>query len=328
MDYEQHDVVMFPGWRKELEAKTFDAVKHKNYKEALLHIEQLESFDEASNDILTAKVICLIEMNKYEEAISLCRKLMREDDEHYFKYLHIYLTILFQNSQYAELVDLLDEIQNHDSIPVEYEEVFKQLYDMSKQFQEQTPERESTEHMEHFLDSLENGNFQEQWNLLAYHRKHEIGQYLDRIIPYLSDTQLNPVIKTGIIQWCMDEEVSDVIEVEKFDRTEWVKPSELSDVLDTDFAKQCLKELEQIEQNDPTLYQFTKQILFRYLYILFPFTPESGTTEEIAEAVSALAESYLNLNESDDRTYISDEIRKWMNEIEKLEKVYFSRIDD
>ncbi|WP_054753473.1 tetratricopeptide repeat protein [Piscibacillus salipiscarius] len=150
MDYEQQDVVMFPGWRKELEAKTFEAVKHKNYKEALLHIEQLESFDEASNDILTAKVICLIETSQYEQAIGLCRKLMREDDENYYKYLHIYLTILFQNSQYAELVDLLDEIQNHESIPVEYEEPFKQLYDMSKQFQEQTPKRDSSEHMEHF----------------------------------------------------------------------------------------------------------------------------------------------------------------------------------
>ncbi|SEP94450.1 tetratricopeptide repeat protein [Piscibacillus halophilus] len=328
MDYEHQDVVMFPGWRKQLEEKTFEAVKHKNYKEALLHIEQLESFHEASHDILTAKVICLIEINQYEQAISLCRKLMKEDDEHYYKYLHIYLTILFQNSQYAEVVDLLEEFKENESIPVEYEESFKQLYDMSQQFQEQTPERDSAEHMDHFLESLENGNFQEQWKLLSYHRKHSIGSYLDQIVPYLSDTQLNPVVKTGILQWCMDEQIDLKLEIEKFGETDWFQPNRLKDILEMDFAKECLAKLDEIEQDDPTLYQFTKQILYRYLYIMYPFTPKDTTASRIADAVLNLAKRYLSLHDSEESTYISKETRKWMDQIEHLEKIYFSQIDD
>ncbi|RPF55450.1 tetratricopeptide repeat protein [Aquisalibacillus elongatus] len=326
MEFEHHDVVMFPGWRKELESKSFEAVKHKNYEEALLHIEQLESFREASNDILTAKVICLIELNRYEQAISLCRKLMKEDDEHYYKYLHIYLTILFQTSQYSELVDLLDEIKESSTIPWEYEDAFKQLYDMSKQFQSQATEQESEDHMNHFLDSLENGNFQEQWKLLSFHRNHSIKPYLDQLIPYLSDSQLNPVIKTGIIQWCMEDGVDRKVEVEKFGQTDWVSPNSLRDVLETDFAIKGLRELEEVEQSDPTLYQFTKQILFRYLYINFPFTPEIEQSEAIAQAVLNLAKRYLNLDSQNE--YITKDSQKWMNEIEHLEKIYFSQVED
>ncbi|GEL77433.1 hypothetical protein [Tenuibacillus multivorans] len=328
MDYEHHDVVMFPGWRKELEAKSFDAVKHKNYEEALIHIEQLESFNEASNDILTAKVICFIELSRYDEAIMLCRKLMREDDDHYFKYLHIYLSILFQTSQYSEVVDLLDEIKETSSLPVEYEESFEQLYDMSKQFLENATDQESEEHMNHFLDSLENGNFQEQWKLLSYHRKFPIQPYLDQLIPYLSDTHLNPVIKTGILQWCMDEDIDQGIEVEKFDETDWFTPSKLPDVLDTRFAQDVLSELEEVEQDDPTLFQFTKQVLYRFLYIKFPFTPPESLTHTVADAVIALAKSYLQLDQTDWSSYIPEELATWMKEIERLEKVYFSQIED
>ncbi|TFB24954.1 tetratricopeptide repeat protein [Filobacillus milosensis] len=328
MDYEQHDVVMFPGWRKELEEKSFEAVKHKNYDEALLHIEKLESFKEASNDILTAKVICMIELSRYDEAISLCRKLMREDDDNYYKYLHIYLTILFQTSQYTEVVDLLNEINETSSIPRDYKEPFKQLYDMSIQFQDQATEQESENHMNHFMDSLENGNFQEQWKLLSFHRNHPIGPYLSQLVPYLSDAQLNPVIKTGILQWCMDDQISEPIEIEKFGDMAWFKPTELPDVLDTEFSVEVLKVLEDVEQSDPTLYQFTKQILYRYLYIKFPFTPNLELKEDVAEAVHSLAKSYIQLESADEQTYISDEIMKWMKEIEHLEKIYFSQIDD
>ncbi|MDV2581144.1 hypothetical protein [Alkalibacillus haloalkaliphilus] len=331
MSTERQDVVMFPGWRKELEQKTFDAIQQKYYEEALLHIKKLEDFKEASNDILTAKVICFVELARYDEAISLCRRLMKEDDDHYYKYLHIYLTILFQTSQYTELIELLDEIFENETIPYEYEEAFKQLYDVSKDMRDSATQQEAETHMNHFLDSLENGNFQEQWKLLSMHRKHDVEPHLDAIKPYLSDARLNPVIKTGIIQWLMDCEIEQKIEVEKFDHSDYVIPAQLNDILDTYFAQSVLDYLENVEQGDPTLYEFVKQILYRYLYIKYPFEPQSDrqSVQNLGEAVLMLAQKYLHLNEDTNLTEeASKEQQKWMEEIERLEKIYFSQVED
>ncbi|WP_156882574.1 hypothetical protein [Halalkalibacillus halophilus] len=328
MSDERQDVVMFPGWRKELEKKVFEAIKQKNYEQALLHIKKLESFNAASSDILTAKIIAQIELGHFEQAIGLCRRLMKEE-EHYFKYLHIYLSILFQTSQYTELIDLLDEIYETEKIPAEYQEQFMQLYDMSKDLRSTQSEQESENHMNHFFESLESGNFQEQWKLLSMHRKYPIEEYLEDLIPYLSDARLNPVIKTGILQWLMDEEVAHKVEIEKFGTSEHVKPIELKDVLESDFALKVMNALSDLENEDPTLYAFVKQILYRYLYIQYPLVPEDDQANVLAEAVQLLAKKYLQLDQDGEIDQIANEEQlAWMEEIEHLEKLYFSQIED
>lgn len=327
MNHEHDDIIMFPVWRRQLEVESLDAVKQQNYEKALIHIEKLEQFHEATHEILTAKVICLMELNRFDEAILLCQKLMREDEENYYKYLHIYVSILFQTSQYDEVIDLLDEIKETEFIPDEFMHSLDQIYEMSKQLQETAPEMDVDEHIEQFIDSLELGNFREQWKLLSLHKKHSIKPYIERISPYLADSNLNPVIKTAILQWCMDSQINQVLEVEKFGKTGEFNPIELDDILDTKFAKAVLEHLENVEQSDPTLYLFIKQILYRFLYIYFPFKPDVELPEDIANAVLYLASKYLQLDLKKLNQYISEESFKWVDKIENLEKKFFSQIE-
>ena len=56
---DRQEVVMFPGWKRDLEEQSKRAIENKNYEEALLFIHKLESFNAASNEILIAKIISL-----------------------------------------------------------------------------------------------------------------------------------------------------------------------------------------------------------------------------------------------------------------------------
>ncbi len=325
---EKHEIVMFPGWKKELEEQSKSAIEHKNFEEALLHIHKLESFNAASNEILIAKIICLSELGRNEQAIGLCRKLMKEDEPNYYQYVHIYLNILFQSNQYSEVMDTLHQIENDRELPPQYQAHFQVLYDQCEQYLSSAGGEDAEKDMDHFIESLENGHFKEQWKLLSYHRNFPIRPFLPSIKPYFIDTKLNPVIKTGLLQWCMDEEVNEPIEIEKFDRNMWVTPTELNDILETVFSERVLYFLDEVEQNDPTMYAFTKQILYRYLYIIFPFTPDMKEAKDVADAVLALAERYLTLDERmNDQSY-SETQQNWMEQIEHYEKVFFSQIDD
>lgn|SRR5690625_3914068 len=327
VNHEHEDIIMFPGWRKQLENESLNAVKHKNFKEALIHIEKLESFQEATNEILTAKVICLIELNRYDEALELCKKLMYNDQSQYYKYLHIYLSILFQTSRYEEVISLLDEIFETEKVPFEFEQSYLQIYNMSKQFLETSPDQQMDDQIEQFIESLEKNELQTQWGLLSVLRQQPIQPYLKRLTPYLADTNLNPIIKTGILQWCTEYDVNKHIEVEKFGQDQLFNPNELEDVFETKFAIAILYELDDIEQSDPTLFIFIKQILYRLLYIYYPFTPNDEELKEIAKAASYLATKYLYDDEKKMDQYIAPNVLNWVEKIEQLEKKYFSQIE-
>lgn len=326
---ETPDIIMFPGWKRDLERSSIDAIEQKNYEEALLYIHKLEQFESASNDILVAKIIALSELGRNDQAISLCRRLMKEDRENYYQHLHIYLNILFQSNQYSEVLETVEQVQNDDNVPIFYKEQFQVLYEQSQQFRDTIGGGESERDMAHFMESLENGNFHEQWKLLSYHRNFPVEPYLPTLKPYFVDPKLNPVIKTGLLQWCMDEEISEPIEIEKFDQKKWVTPSEQSDVLETKFSQEVNAYLTDIEQNDPTLYAFILQILYRYMYILFPFTPKMNVAEEVALAVQSLAVRYLSIdlpyNQQNSNT---ENITTIMDEIERYERLYYTQVDN
>lgn len=329
MKKSQQDIVLFPGWKKELERKGLHALKEKRYEDALHHFDELDQYEEASFEILAGKVICLIELGRYDEAIAICRKLMREDEEHYYKYLHIYVTILFQTSQYEEIVSILEEILENEEVPPMYLEQFEQVYDISKKFYDDQSITKFNDDMEQFLHKLDGGSFHDQWRMLSVIRNKGITKYVQQLIPYLCDTNLNPVIKTGIIQCFMEQQVDRNMEVRKFDKVKIINPKETKDVLDTSTARQILADLVIIENQDPTLYEFTKQVLFRFLYVLFPFSPEVKDLSVISEAVLSLALEYLQLENSyADLFHSEDEERiKWMEYIRELERKYFSQLD-
>ncbi|MCP8617035.1 tetratricopeptide repeat protein [Salirhabdus salicampi] len=324
----RQDIVMFPGWKKKLESDGLEALKEKRYEDAILHINQLEQYDAASNEILTGKIICYIELSQYDDAIRLCRKLMKEDDDNYYKYLHIYLTILFQTSQYNEIVDLLDEIFENEEMPHTYRQQFWQLYDLSKKFYQEQAETNTQDEIGQFLSSLETGNFQEQWRLLSLLRKRTVTPYVNDLIPFFSDLNLNPVIKTGLLQWFWEQKVDRNIEVEKFGELKIVNPIHMKDVMDDTFAQQTIYYLRDVEQNDPTLYEFAKQILFRFLYVQYPFTPDESEIPNIAEAVLSLALDYLQMDTQYDMLQSHNQSREqWKEEMKELERKYFSQIE-
>jgi tetratricopeptide (TPR) repeat protein len=320
----RHDVVIFPGWKKQLEEDGLAALKEKRYNEALELFEKLEEYESASFEILTGKVMCLIELARYEEAIEVCERLMREDDSNYYTYLHIYVTILFQTSKYGEIVTILDEILSTENVPHTYREQFWQLFDISKKLYEDHQENSTREDVQLFIQKLENGSFLEQWRMISILRKNPVQKYVQELLPYLSREDIHPVIKTALIQWFMEQKVERNIEIKKFGQTKIINPIYLKDLMDYSFAKQVLYNISDIEQQNPSLYELAKQVLSRFLFIYFPFFPDEEDIPYISEAIINLAKDYLQMKypvENDER------VLDWMTKIKNLEEKYYSSID-
>src|SRR5699024_7352147 len=96
-------VILFPKWKTQLEEESLTAIKEKEYREALQKLNKLIRYNVLNHETLIGKLICLIELGNYEEAQHMCEELISRKSEYYYQYVHIYLTLLFQTSQYQLL---------------------------------------------------------------------------------------------------------------------------------------------------------------------------------------------------------------------------------
>ncbi|OZU89799.1 hypothetical protein CIL03_01280 [Virgibacillus indicus] len=323
MEHETDNVILFPKWRSALEEESLQALKEKRYDEALVKLDKLLSYHIDDHEIITGKLICLMELGYYEEAQDICEELIQSKNQNYYHYVHMYLTILFQTNQFEQLMKQVEyEIENN-AIPLPVKEQFKQLYDMSEKMNYDLIAEKSTTYLDELFQAISSQHFQEQWLITENLRKMN-AEPNEEVIALLTSEDVHPVTKTSIFQWLQDKNYSKAVTVHKLDLHVSVKPDDIAKLQSQPFIKETLLMISGQEQKNPTLYQLLEVLLFRYIYVRFPIMPPSEDVKQIAAALSYIGETYLNLH-----TISEDEINKdYIEEIKLCETLYLSIIEE
>ncbi|MDC3412497.1 tetratricopeptide repeat protein [Aquibacillus sp. 3ASR75-11] len=330
MQQNNNNIVIFPGLKKSLKEESLLALKEKRYEDALRKLDLLLSYDVKTSEILTGKIICLMELGNYSEAENLCQELLLHKDQHYFEYLHIYFTLLFQTSQYEELSDKLEETFKNEQIPEPVRGQFWQLYEITNNLKHEQQAEKTTVYIQELLDAIEANKPKEQWRLVTKCRKLEVLPPVEKLKVLLIEKDVHPVVKTAILQWFVEKEVSENIKIEKLNRQKIVKPIQLTDLSNHNTVKQLFFLLSNVEQKNPTLFDLMQQLLNRYLYVLYPFTPEDEHLPIVAQALNQLGSMYLHMETTPIvRSQLdSQKVKVYMEEIVALEKEYFLILED
>src|SRR5690625_4141626 len=110
-----------------LEKESLQALKDKRFAEALYKLDKLLSYQVNNHEILIGKLICLMELGRYEEAQDLSEELLELHNDNYYHYVHIYLTILFQTNQYDVLMEQVEYELESEEIQIYIEEQYIQI---------------------------------------------------------------------------------------------------------------------------------------------------------------------------------------------------------
>ncbi|MFD1018946.1 tetratricopeptide repeat protein [Thalassobacillus hwangdonensis] len=320
MDKKQGNVVMFPKWKQRLEDEGLQAIKEKKYEEALQRFEPLFEHDVASQDVITGKLVSLMELGRLEQAEDLCEYLMKHDTDNYYQYLHIYLTILFQTSRYAELVSLLEEIFEEENIPQQMRTQFWQLYEVSRKLAEDQDEKTGNKLVEDFEVSLDRDDVQAQWRNIVKLRRQDPHPFLDQFVDRLKQPKVHPIIKTGIVQWFQEYQVDRNILIHKFGVEELINPSKLKDLHSNYVMQQIELRLGDLEQKNPTMYDMLQKLLYRYLFVRYPLLPNEEEVQKIVAALKELGHEYLQLPISEDMN--DEDVERYKQEIQLCEQHY------
>lgn len=318
-------VVLFPGTKKQLETESLKALQEKKYKEALDKLDYLIQYDEGSHEIYIAKLMCLMELGNYREAEQLSEALLAQKDANYYHYLHIYLTVLFQTSQYQHLLDLLDEEFKSRHVPDMLIEPFQELYNMSQDMKAGVDENSTFENFHDLEQAVNEDDYIKQWNLVQRLRFMQADPKTE-IVQLLASDQAHPVVKTNILEWLREANLEQTVRIHKFDTDMMIQPSDLAKIEDETVYNRMMKELERYVDSNPTLLTLLQKLVYRYFYVTYPFIPSKSDIPAFIEAVHALGQAYLQMDFSEAETDAS--IETWMNSIKMCDSLYLSIIEE
>lgn len=295
MGLTQDNIILFPKWREMLEEESLQALKEKRYGTALKKLNKLIEHKVEDVEIFTGKLICLMELGRLPEAQSLCEELLALKNENYLHYIHIYLTILLQTNQYELLMEEVQSLLEMEHLTPPEREQFLQLFSMSKKMKEESEEEEVNELLAKFNRAVGEGNIPLQWHYID--RLNKLGAEPENaVIEHLAAETIHPVIKTAIFQWLQAQQVTEPVRIHKFDKCKDFIPIKIERLDNNQDYKLIVKQFAHVEENNPTLFQVMKKLLYHFLYVLYPYSPSRENYSDIALALTSLGKKLLGID--------------------------------
>ncbi|WP_407272646.1 tetratricopeptide repeat protein [Radiobacillus sp. PE A8.2] len=331
MSKNNNNIVMFPKWKATLEKQSMEALKEKRYQDALEKLDELLSLDANSHEILIGKLICLMELGKYEEAEELYIHLIDKHDEHYFEYIHMYSTMLFQMSKYDELIDYLEDVFYEGGIPDLLKNQLWQLYEISKKLHVDAKHEHVNQYIEKLVEAVERRDATAQWRTILKFKDTNITPQLNLFSRLLKENHIHPVVKTAIAQLLQENQIDQSIEIHKLDQKIIVNPANIKAPYQDAATNQILSFLVDVEQNNPSLFELMEKLLFHYVYVRYPLLPSDQELYPLSIALKQLGNQYLGLTVKQEDYNIEQEqeqVDVYIKHILDYETQYYAIIED
>ncbi|WP_332689580.1 hypothetical protein [Halalkalibacter lacteus] len=278
--HKNKNVILYPGLVKRLIEKGMDALKNKDGKEAYKFFLSAEEHEPDHPQVLFGKMLSLVELGRLEEAVRHTNDLLKEGIGDYFENLQVHISLLVQLGKYQEVVDILDAVLTENQFPSQYAESLYQLLHFSRQMvgdQEwlgQTEMKEEQIPIE-VIQMLHSGSLELQSKAIQHLREIEGDDAINELIQYLDDKNHDYVLQSMALQALHDKGCNEKIHIVKQGRELTVIPNELTQVYEQQFHNEILAYLSnQLEHNDPLLFELAKQLSWTHLWSLYPFLPE------------------------------------------------------
>ncbi|MFC4403942.1 hypothetical protein [Gracilibacillus xinjiangensis] len=288
MQEEKEKIIIFPKWKNDLEHEAKLAMEGSDFQTAFQYFQKLTENGVESPEVLTGKLICMMELNMEEEAEELCERLISKKDNHYYSYIHIYATLLFQASKYHQVMYLIEDVLEEE-VPSPISGQLNQMYQLSKELQQQVDIQTNQEVLQKLKEAIEQKNDRQQWYMVK--RLLYLGGQKD--IPLLKEMlvkeDIHPVVKTAILEYYVNNNLTGNIHIEKFKVEETIDLHK-AEVIPITFFEGIYQHLDHLQQNDPTSFQMIQFILQRFAYVYTPFLPQEENYSLFAETL----EYYVN----------------------------------
>ena len=270
-------VIYYPGLVNRLIEKGMDALKEKDGKTAYHYFLEAEQHERDHPKVLFGKMLSLVELGRLQEALNYTARLLDDGIGDYFSLLKIHLSLLIQLGHYDEAAALISTVLSEHRIPAREVESFYQLLHFSRQMADERNDDRGDDDapLEEMIRMLEASSLEVQLKAITSLKNYEETKATEALVRYVQSPDKDFALKSIALRALHEKKYDDFVQIEKDGRKMKVKPKELDDLFKGTFATKVLAILQQqVENEQPFLFEFARQICFSHLLAIYPFLPE------------------------------------------------------
>lgn len=282
-------IILFPKEQLRLEEEVRTAMKREDYPTALEWLINLLNHGCHSYANHIQILICWMKLKQWKEAERFCEDLLENrNDPHYMDYTDYYVMILYETAQYHRVLAVLDEIDQKE-IPEAMREKWEELKKLARKMNEWA----ARDLEEEFLRSAAEADGKRQYILLQKWKQREVVAP-PSFYELLAEDGVHPLVKTEILRQLRSEKVEKRVEVKKKEQSFYCVPGQLDRIDDYPAYQSVLRQLKEVEQNDPTGFAFMKEVYDQYCEVMYPLLHEEEDAAPVAENLKVYVQSQFD----------------------------------
>lgn len=280
---------MFPKEQLRLEEEVRASMKQENYAVALENLTVLldHSCHSYANHIQI--LICWMRLKEWKKAERFCEDLLDDEQSpNYIDYMDYYLMILYEMANYHRVLTVLEEMEK-ENVPEAFLVKWEKLKKLSQKMNEWT----ARDLEDDFLRSAAEGDGARQYVLLQKWKQRGVDTPKS-FCELLAEETVHPLVKTDILHKLQSEMIEEKIEVIKQGHLLSCVPADLISIQDYSAYRAVLSQLKEVEQNDPTGYDFMQEIYHQYCDVMYPLIHDEKDALLMAESLIAYVTSQFS----------------------------------
>lgn len=324
MEKHANNVIIFPKWKKHLEKDSLRLLKERKYIEALNLFEQLIKLGEMTHEAIFGKLLCLAELERFSEATDLLEDLILDQKDTRFEYVHMYVTMLYQQKEFDQLINVVDETNAIKKFPKQYRDHIEHLYMMSKTYRAENAKQLKDKYSERLINISETNLYQEQRHIIHTLRKGNV-RPIEEVFQLLQNKKVHPVIKTDLLLWFKEININEELQLEKLGMHKSIIPTQLVSIPDQAIYVDIFQQINHLEDDNPSLLALMEKTFKRFLYVWYPFPLDEDKLKYFVKALKMIVKVDNESNQSSDFTPAVEEMMKTISICEAL---YLSVVEE
>ncbi|NMD70671.1 tetratricopeptide repeat protein [Bacillus sp. DNRA2] len=295
-----NNIILFPNLEKRLLEKGLDQLQRKNFSEAINLLSQANELNPDDEDINLGLVVANFEAGNLAVANQRAKHMLQLGIGEYFTIVDMYIMILVQQNNYAEIVITIEALLEEREVPAEKLEHFMKMLHFSRKMAETQPETQiANETLTNPIKDFQLELFSikdpgEQVHVAGQLANSNVRASILEISEFLSSDQGDPFFKTILLTVLKEQEYDKEVIVRKYSRDLALIPESLFEVHNHPDFLACIKiSSEKLENDDPILLDSIKQLMERYFFLIYPFRIENEEPHIWASAFHFVASSYF-----------------------------------
>ncbi|MDN7245910.1 tetratricopeptide repeat protein [Planococcus shenhongbingii] len=283
------NVIVFPNTINRLLTEGMNLLKDEKYEDARDKLYQVLSYEPEHAGALGAYAYCLFELAEYDEALDVCRELLKVGPVHYLETMELYISILMQVREFEEAERMIEILIEEKILPEERLEQFQQLRDLNERIVANTasPKIDPAVYaVKNFITLSPN----EQERLIVELPPASYEVMKSSLIEIVEHPETDLLTKTYILFMIHQEKVTAKVKVSKFHYEGEFTVAKLSDPINNPRIQEIKRMMEEILEKDPTRLEMVQELFERHTYLLYPFQWDEFEEAEVADAYMSYLE--------------------------------------